>query len=259
VVNGARIDRREIIRGLEAAPRAVRRRFASDARARSAYLERLILREVAHQEGLRLGIDQEPEVRGRGRAAIITAALERIAGMVAEGVTEEDLRRELARSGPEATLAITRAAMVVTRSRGAARQVLERYSSGARDRGAIRELVERYGVDDENRMRGGDVGFVTAFSPHRQEVRDAARSLKQVGDTAGPFRYGGGRWAILVKTAGSPPRERSLEHLGERLRCGLINSRRKAYLMRIYARWRSEGRVQVDGDLLDGIAEELEV
>ncbi|MBW2735259.1 MAG: peptidyl-prolyl cis-trans isomerase [Deltaproteobacteria bacterium] len=212
----ARMDKREITIGeledyLQSQNQYVRMRFSSPER-KKVFLEKMVRLEVLVAEAKKRGLESHPDVQRRVKQALVDRLL-------------KDLNRDLVKFSDITVAAIkarydkniskynapakVRAVQIVLKTEAEAQKLIPQLKKirGMRE---LAPLVAKHSVDAETKKKGGDLGFFAqddkALPP---EVVAAAFAIPKVTGVAGPLKVSGG-FALLVKVATQPARNRPL-------------------------------------------------
>lgn len=182
----------------------VRGRYTSLENQRE-FLTNLIRFEVLAIEAKRRGLDKDPDaVRAMKQVMIqkLMAAEFESAGQ-AETITDEELKAYYEQNPnqynkPEEV----RVAAIVLKDKGRAEKVAKQALGdvGKTNKG-FRDLVRKHSVDQESKIRGGDLRYFSRQNKAiPKPVIDAAFELGATGAVAGPIDAGDGRFFILKQT-----------------------------------------------------------
>ncbi|RLB36890.1 MAG: hypothetical protein DRH20_08815 [Deltaproteobacteria bacterium] len=216
VVGGKEISREEIKRSLGEG--YLRRRGIVSPRAVRTRLDEMLTSRALYQEGLRIGIGEEPEVRRRIRRIIVQRLLEeKVEKPVRDrGIKEEDLRayyeansREFSR--PEQVrladifIAVPPGAGPEEREakRRLAQKVLQEALARQNERFAFSRLIREYS-SRPNGYRKGDTGFFDREGNPRQLPKalvEAGFQLKRNGEIARGIVETPGGFHVIMRVA----------------------------------------------------------
>jgi peptidyl-prolyl cis-trans isomerase C len=182
----------------------VRGRYTSRENQRE-FLTNLIRFEVLAIEARRRGLDKDPDaIRAMKQVMIqkLMAAEFENAGR-AEAITEAELQAHYDNNPnqynrPEEV----RVAAIVVRGKAAAATVAKQALGevGKTNKG-FRDLVYKHSVDQESKIRGGDLRFFSRDNKQiPKPVIDAAFALESTGAVAGPIDAGDGTFYIIKQT-----------------------------------------------------------
>ncbi len=157
---------------------------------------------------------------------------------------------------------LRRAAHILVADRKEAERLLAELRS--KDLAAFREAARRHSLDEETRLRGGDLRFFTREGkrprspdePVHPALVKAAFALKERGQFVEAPIVVGNRWSVLVLTAVRPAIEQPYPEAAEVIRRNLWRRKREAaieaFVQRLHERYHPEtheellGRIHLD-------------
>jgi parvulin-like peptidyl-prolyl isomerase len=153
---------------------------------------------------------------------------------------------------------LRRASAVLVASETEAKALMPQARSA--DLRAFRELARTKSIDEENKLRGGDLRYFDNKGKVAEEtaanvdpaIVKIAFSLKTTGDTAEPVKTERG-WAIVKLTGQREAHEEKLADADERIRMRLWRERRQASIDALLGGLRAQYKPEVHPELVDAI------
>jgi peptidyl-prolyl cis-trans isomerase C len=172
----------------------IRARFNSPEQKKE-FLENLVRFEVLAKEAQRKGLDKDPDVVRTMKQVMIQKLMKDVFEnrIKPEDIKEAEMQafykeHESEYNKPEEVRA---SAVVLSKKADADKVAREARTETSLDNKLFRELVQKYSIDNETKLRGGDLRYFgrnTADVP--REVVDAVFALKKTGEVAGPVAVG---------------------------------------------------------------------
>jgi peptidyl-prolyl cis-trans isomerase C len=233
----------------------VRARYQSREQ-KKVFLDNLITFEVLAKEAARRGLDRDPEVVQTMKSAMISKLMkaELTSGIAPEDVPEAEIRayydaHRVEFDKPEEV----RASAIVVKSKGQADTVaqLARSPEGASNK-QFRDLVAKHSVDEETRLRGGDLRFFSvAEAPGVPEpVVKATFALSKTGDVGGPVKDADGRWWVLKLTGRRKAVVKSFDQVKRQIQNDLYKDKRESSRKKFVQDLEARAKIQVFEDNL---------
>jgi len=181
----------------------IRARYTS-LEQKKDFLDNLIKFEVLAHEALSRGFDKNPDVVRTMKQVMIQKLMkdEFENKLKPEDIPEAEMRtfydgHKEEYNKPEEV----RVSAIVLKSAGQARAVAkEAMGDAGKTNKGFRELVAKYSVDEQSKIRGGDLRyFATDTKDVPAAVVKAAFALAQTGDVGGPIDAGGS-WYVIKQT-----------------------------------------------------------
>jgi peptidyl-prolyl cis-trans isomerase C len=227
----------------------VRARYQSREQ-KKMFLENLVTFEVLAKEAARRGLDRDPEVVQTLKSAMISKLMkaELQSGLTPDDVAEADIRAYYEANRQEFDKPEeVRASAVVVKSKRVADQVLQqaRAAEGASNK-AFRDLVAKYSVDEETKLRGGDLRFFSrAEAPGvPAKVVEAAFALAKTGDVGGPVEDGGRFW-VLKLTGRRKAVVKTYEQVKRQIQNDLYKDRREGSRKKFVQDLEAKAKIQI--------------
>lgn len=152
---------------------------------------------------------------------------------------------------------LRRASQLSVATEAEARALLPRVRST--DTKAFRELVREKSTDEQDKRRGGDLGYFDASgktegsgSQVETKVAGAVFALKAVGDVSDVIKTPAG-FAVVKLTGIQAPHSTSLEQAQGRIRTRLAQTQRQAALDALVTQRRTEVNPVVHAELIDAV------
>lgn len=231
----------------------VRARYASKEQKRT-FLDNMVRFEVLAKEAVRRGLDKDPEVIQTMKSAMITKLLraELASGVKPDDIPEAELRRFF-EANPERwnRPEEVRASTIVLDKKKDADEVarLAAGPEGESNKG-FRDLVGRFSVDQDSKLRGGDLRY---FARDTTEVPapvvEAAFKLARTGDVSGPIEANK-RFYILKQTGRRSPVKKSFDQVKREIQNELYKQRRDGAQRKLVDELRTRSKIEVFEDNL---------
>lgn len=231
----------------------VRARYASREQKR-IFLDNMVRFEVLAREAERRGYGRDPEVVQTMKSAMITKLLkaELAAGVKPEDIPEADLRAFFDANRPRFDKdEEVRVSAIVLGGQKQADDIarLARGAQGQSNKG-FRDLVSRHSVDEESKLRGGDLRYFGRDSTEVPEpVVEAAFGLARTGDVAGPIAAGK-RFYVIKQTGRRAAVQRSFDSAKREIQNELYKQRRDGAQRRLVEQLKAKSKVEVFDDNL---------
>jgi peptidyl-prolyl cis-trans isomerase C len=234
----------------------IRARYASREQKR-VFLDNMIRFEVLAREASRRGLDRDPEVVQTMKSAMITKLLkaELAAGIKPDDIPEPELRAffdaNRARfNKPEEV----RVSAVVVKKKPQAEEVarLARAPEGQSNKG-FRDLVAKHTVDEESKLRGGDLRYFTRDEKGvPKPVVDAAFGLAKTGDVAGPIEANK-MFYVIKQTGRRAAMNRTFDQVRREIQNELYKEKREGAQKQFVDQLKGKAKIQVFDDNLKSV------
>lgn len=219
----------------------IRARYTSFEQ-KSEFLDSLVRFEVLAAEAARRGYDRDPEVVRTMKQVMIQKLLreEFETRVTPESITSAEIKAyydshldEFVK--PEEV----RVSAIVVRAKAQADRVADEARSEAnKSNKGFRDLVTAYTVDNEQKLRGGDLRYLSKASKDvPAPVVAGAFALANTGDVSPPIDTGDGSWWVLKQTGRRKELVKSLDDATQTIRNKLYRDK----------------RVQAQKDFIDGL------
>jgi peptidyl-prolyl cis-trans isomerase C len=237
----------------------LRARFESPER-RKDFLDNLVRFELLVYEAKRRGYAEKPEVvRARRNAMIQQLVKKEVDEPLQEAeVSDEEVKAVYDANPTEFNRpAEVRASHIFIKDRAHAEEVLKKAKQS--DLAAFRRLAREESEDESTRNNGGDLQFFSADAEGEPPaaIRDAAFSLKQVGDVYPELIAGDGGYHIVMLTGKRAALNRTYEQAKRAIRHKLVRERKEAAMKALTDRLHEEIPVQIDYDALKEVQIEV--
>ena len=228
----------------------IRARYAS-MEQKKEFLDGLIRFEVLAKEALRRGFDKDPEVVRTMKQVMIQKLMkeEFELKLTPDAVTDAEMKTYYDGNladyvKPEEV----RASAVVLKSKAQATKVAaEAKGEAGKTNKGFRDLVTKYSVDEEGKLRGGDLRYFSRDSKDLPKaVINAAFALVQTGDVSGAIDGGGGKWYVLKQTGRRRAMTKSFEDAKPQIRNKLYRDKRIDGQNKFVADLRAKAKVQIN-------------
>jgi peptidyl-prolyl cis-trans isomerase C len=233
----------------------LRARFESPER-RKEFLDNLVRFELLVYEAKRRGYADKPEILRARRNAMIQQLVKK---EVDEPLKESEITDEEVKAvydgNPEEfdRPAEVRASHIFVEDRALAAKILA--EAKQTDLAGFRKLAREQSEDQNTKNDGGDLQFFRADAEGGPPaaVRDAAFSLKKVGEVYPDLIEEGGGYHIVMLTGKRAALKRTYEQAKRAIRHKLTREKKDAAMAALTERLRKEIEVQVDYDALKSI------
>jgi peptidyl-prolyl cis-trans isomerase C len=232
-----------------------------DVTARRELLEKHLRFELLAAEAERRGFAKDPTVeqaikqnavQGMMKTAIDTA-------VTPESITAAEVKAYYDAHLDEFVRAATRrASQVVVATEAEAKALVEQAKS--MDMRGFRELARDKSIDEDTKLRGGDLRYFDAKGsaqgddpPVDAELAKAVFTLANVGDTYPKPVKLGSVFAVLKLTGVRPANERTLAQADETIRMRLWRDKRQGMLDTLLTELRAKYKPEVHPELVDAI------
>lgn len=221
---------------IAAFPPSVRERFRDPEEVR-LFARSLVEFELLAREGIRRGLDRDPEIRAVARRAAVQQLLRRDFDdrFTADSVSTEDARAYFEAHRDEfGRPELRRASHILLATREEAVKLLA--EARAMDTNGFRATARGNSLDAATKQRGGDLRFFAedgtlprSKDPAVEEaLARAAFALEAVGDVYPEPIPVGDRFSLLMLTGRRAPETRTFEQLEGNLKLRIARDRREA-------------------------------
>lgn len=258
---GGRITLGELEDEINQQSHYARRRFRLP-RQRQEALRRRVRFELLAAEALRRGYDRDAEVMDAVKKSAVQAMLKKEIDekikpdAISRAEVEKYYRDNLSEyERPETR----RAHHMVLEKREQALALIPKAREA--DMAAFRELARKHSIDQQTRLRGGDLLYFDAGGIRRGERKPsldpalvkAAFALGELGEVAAePVQIEGG-WSVIKLTGRRPESKRPLKGVESGIRKRLWREKREKAIERLVADLRKKYQPQVKPELVDPI------
>jgi peptidyl-prolyl cis-trans isomerase C len=228
----------------------VRARYAS-LEQKKEFLDTLIKFELLAKEALRRGFDKDPEVVRSMKQVMIQKLLrdEFETKLTPDSIYDADIKAYYEANLAEYVKpAEVRASAIIVKSKAQAdRIVAEAKGEAGRTNKGFRDLVGKYSIDDEFKLRGGDLRYFAA--DHKDlpaAVVAAAFALPTVGAVSDVVDGKDGKFYILKQTGTRKASTKSLADATPTIRNKLYRDKRVGAQTTFVADLRSKAKVEIN-------------
>lgn len=195
------------------------------------FLDSLVRFEVLAAEAAKRGFDKDPEVIRTAKQVMIQKLLrdEFETKVTPESITDAEVKAYYDAHGDEFMKPEeVRASAIVVKSRAQAERVAaEAAGEAGKTNKGFRDLVSAYTINDEQKLRGGDLRYLsTATKDVPKPVIEAAFALANTGDVSGVVDAGDGTFWVLKQTGRRKALTRSLDDAAQTIRNKLYRDKR---------------------------------
>ena len=228
----------------------IRARYAS-MEQKKEFLDGLIRFEVLAKEALRRGFDKDPEVVRTMKQVMIQKLMKE---EFEQKLTPDAISDAEMKTFYDANLADyvkpeeVRASAIVVKSKAqAVRVAAEAKGDAGRTNKGFRDLVSKYSIDEDAKLRGGDLRYFSRDSKDvPKPVIDAAFALIQTGDVSAAVDAGGGKWYVLKQTGRRRAMTKSFEDAKPQIRNKLYRDKRIEAQTKFVADLRAKAKIQIN-------------
>lgn len=253
-VDGVTITVGELQERLNRQSPYVRARYTSLEQKRE-FLDSLVRFEVLAEEAARRGYDQDPEVVRTMKQVMIQKLLreEFEARVTPESITAAEIKAYYDANQDEFVKPEeVRVSAIVVRSRAQAERVAgeARGEAGKTNKG-FRDLVTAYSVNEEQKLRGGDLRYLQRGNKDiPKPVVEAAFALQNTGDVSDVIDAGDDTFWILKQTGRRKAVVRTLDDATQTIRNKLYRDKRVASQKAFIDGLRKSAKIEVFEDNL---------
>lgn len=206
----------------------IRARYTS-LEQKKDFLDSMVRFEVLAKEGYRRGLDKDPEVVRTMKQVMIQRLMrdEFDTKVTADSVPDAEVRANY-----DANLAEyvkpeeVRVSAIIVRNKAQAERVAIEARAGKTNK-EFRDLVMKYSLDEETKLRGGDLRYFDAATKELPApVVKAAFALINTGDVSNAVDAGNGSFYVLKQTGRRKSMTRSFEDAKGQIRNKLFRDRR---------------------------------
>ena len=228
----------------------IRARYTS-LEQKKEFLDSLIRFEVLAKEAERRGFDKDPEVVRTMKQVMIQKLMrdEFEVKLTPDSITDVEIKAYYDGNQDEFVKPEeVRAAAVIVKSKDqAARVATEAGGEAGQTNKGFRDLVAKYSTDDDTKLRGGDLRWMTAdFKDLPAPVVAAAFNLANTGDISGVIEDGKGSYWILKQTGRRKAMTRMLDEASQQIRNKLYRERRVDAQKVFIDALRGKSKIEVD-------------
>ena len=232
----------------------IRARYAS-LEQKKEFLDSLIKFEVLAKEALRRGFEKDPEVVRTMKQVMIQKLMkdEFEQKVTPDAVTDaEMLAYYEANKAEYVKPEEIRASAIMVKSKGQATRIAtEAKGDAGRTNKGFRDLVTKYSIDEEGKLRGGDLRYFSRDTKDLPKaVVDAAFGLVQTGDVSGPIDAGDNKWYVLKQTGRRKSMTRSFDDAKPQIRNKLYRDKRVEAQNAFVGGLRAKAKIEVAEDAL---------
>ncbi|MBK9030851.1 MAG: peptidyl-prolyl cis-trans isomerase [Myxococcales bacterium] len=208
----------------------IRARYTS-IEQKKEFLDSLVRFEVLAAEAAKRGFDKDPEVVRTMKQVMIQKLLrdEFETKVTPESITEAEIKAYYDAHADEFLKPEeVRASAVVVKTQAQAERVAKEAAGDAgKTNKGFRDLVSTYTTNDEQKLRGGDLRYLsTTTKDVPKPVIAAAFALANTGDVSGVVDAGDGTYWVLKQTGRRKALTRTLEDATQTIRNKLYRDKR---------------------------------
>jgi peptidyl-prolyl cis-trans isomerase C len=258
---GGRITLGELEDEINQQSHYVRKRFLLPDQ-RQAALEQRVRFELLSGEALRRGYNRNAEVLDAVKKSAVQAMLSKEIDekITPDSISQVELEKYYQDNLPEFVRPETRRVnQIVLETRQEALALIPKARQA--DLAAFRELAREHSIDQETRLRGGDLFYFDAEGKRREErkpavdpaIVKAAFALGELGDVAEePVQIEDG-WSVIKLTGHRPESKRPLQGVEATIRRRLWREKRERAVEQLVADLRKEYKPEVQPELVEAI------
>lgn len=234
----------------------IRARYTS-LEQKKEFLDNLVRFEILAKEALRRGLDKDPDVVRTMKQVMIQKLMksEFEDKLKPEDIDDAEMQAffEAHKSDYNRPEEVRVSAVILGDAKSAKKVAeLAKGDKGKSNRG-FRELVTQYSVDEETKLRGGDLRY---FSRETTEVPkpvvEAAFALEKTGEVAGPIEAGG-RFYVIKQIGHRKAVERSFEDVKRQIQNQLYRDKRTQAQKDFITKLREGAKIEIHEDNLDKV------
>jgi len=232
----------------------IRARYTSPEQKKE-FLESMIRFEVLAKEGVRRGLDKDPEVIRTMKQVMIQKLMrdELDTKITADSITDAEMKAYYDANVSEYVKPdeVRASAIVVKNKAQAERVALEARGEAGKTNKGFRDLVAKYSTDDATKIRGGDLRYFDAATTELPApVVRAALALGQTGDVSQAIDAGNGTFYILKQTGRRRAMTKSFEDAKAQIRTKLFRDKRIQGQKDFVEAARAKSTIEVDEAML---------
>ncbi len=211
--------------------------------------------EVLAKEGVRRGLDKDPEVIRTMKQVMIQKLMrdELDTKITADSITDAEMKAYYDANVSEYVKPdeVRASAIVVKNKAQAERVALEARGEAGKTNKGFRDLVAKYSTDDATKIRGGDLRYFDAATTEIPgPVVRAALALGQMGDVSQAVDAGNGTFYILKQTGRRRAMTKSFEDAKAQIRTKLFRDKRVQGQKDFVEAARAKSTIEVDEAML---------
>jgi peptidyl-prolyl cis-trans isomerase C len=208
----------------------VRARYTSTEQKRE-FLDNLIRFEVLAQEAKRKGLDKDPDVVRTMKQVMIQKLMkDQFENSISpDDISEADMKAYYDDNTAEYNKPeeVRVSAIILDKKASADKVAKEAHGEAGSSNKGFRELVAKYSIDNDTKIRGGDLRYFTADNTELPvAVVKAAFELQRTGDVAGPIHGEDGRFYIIKQTGHRKAVAKTFEQVKRQIQNRLYRERR---------------------------------
>ena len=228
----------------------IRARYTS-LEQKKEFLDNLIKFEVLAKEAVHRGFDKDPEVVRTMKQVMIQKLMkdEFETKVTPDSISDDELKKYYdANSGDYLKPEEVRVSAIIVKSKGQADRVaVDAKGDNGRTNKGFRDLVTKYSVDEETKLRGGDLRYFAKDSTELPKAVVAAGfALPLVGDVSGVVDGGNGTFYILKQTGRRKAMAKSFDDAKAAIRNKLYRDKRIAAQAAFLANLKSQSKITID-------------
>jgi peptidyl-prolyl cis-trans isomerase C len=234
----------------------IRARYTSMEQKR-VFLDNLVRFEVLAQEAQRRGFDKDPDVVRTMKQVMIQKLMksEFEDRFTPDNISEAEMQAFYNQHRDEYVKPeeIRVAAIIVKDSATATKVAAAARSETGRTNKGFRDLVSQYSIDNDSKVRGGDLryfGRETTEVP--KPVVTAAFDLKNIGDVAGPIKADG-TFYVIKQTGHRKPMTKTYEDVKRQIQNRLYRERRTEAQKSFIDNLRKSAKITIDDKALSTV------
>jgi len=213
---------------------------------RKQFIENHILSKLIFEEGVKRGLDKEPEVQKKLRELEQHLVVQQVMeGQQEATVTDEDVKAYYDAHQQEFSTERVKASHILVDDEALAKDI---HAQVTADPSKFGELAGKHSKDLSNAKRGGDLGL---FGRGRmvKEFEDTAFALQKDGDISAPVKTRFG-WHIIMRTGREEGTVQPFDQVKNQIKVKLVSERRRERTTKFLDELKAKNAVKIDETVL---------
>jgi peptidyl-prolyl cis-trans isomerase C len=226
------------------------RKSLEESERREQFVENLILSKLIYEEGIREGLDEDPEIQKQLEDLERRLVIQKVMQVPQSAPVEDaDVRAYYDAHPEEFATDRVRASHILVKEEALAEELHEKLVA---DPEQFDELAKENSIDKSNASRGGDLGF---FGRGRmvKEFEEASFGLTADGQISDPVKTRFG-YHIIKRTGREDGGARPFDEVANQIRIRLINEKRREQTEAFLAELKEEASYKLDSEALAAVS-----